>query len=152
LVVNGPEITQEIAATTYCDENIVYNNAHAVLDHPRKFYLTPQNTHLDAGATAAYLAAFDGHKKVYLLGFDCHSGQDNENYNVYTGTNGYPAHNDPTTEKFFVKSLDMIMEIYNDVEFVRVMPTVDWYCPEAWQYKINFRQIDFRTFVLEADL
>jgi hypothetical protein len=152
LVANGPEITKEIAESGYCESNIVYSDGGSVLDYPRKFYLTPQSPSWDAGAIAAYIACFDGHKKLYMIGFDGHSGQATEHYNIYNGTNGYPEFQSSNTEAFFIKSMSNLMDLYNDVEFIRVMPTPNWWCPEEWKFKLNFRQIEFRDFVLEVDL
>jgi hypothetical protein len=44
------------------------------------------------------------------------------------------------------------MNTYNDVEFVRVMPEATWWTPDEWAALPNFRQINFRDFVLEADI
>jgi hypothetical protein len=153
LVANGPEITQEIAASGYCANEIVYSTQNAVLDYPGKFYLTPQNPHWDAGTIAAYLSCFDGHKKVYLLGFDANDGGTQDNYNVYAGTNGYGARGEsPNTEEFSVRALELVMQTYSDVEFVRVMPQDSYYTPDRWKYQVNFRQIGWRDFVIEVDL
>jgi hypothetical protein len=152
LVVTPGEIAEEIARTPYCVANIVYSNADTVLDHPGKFYLTPQNPSYDAGSIAAYLAAFDGHKTVYLMGFDGNSGHEAYNYNVYTGTPGYAGAHSNSNEAFFTKALLTVMRTYDDVEFVRVMPAESAYCPQDWKYQLNFRQISFRDFVIEVDL
>jgi hypothetical protein len=152
LIANGPEIVNEIANSGYCDNEIVYSTQNAVLDYPGKFYLTPQNPHWDAGAIAAYLACFDGHEKIYLLGFDGHSGEEAAFYNVYAGTAGYPAKSAGSTEAFYAKSLKLVMDTYNDVEFVRVMPTNTWYMPELWKYQLNLTQIGWRDFVFDVDL
>jgi hypothetical protein len=152
LVSCGPEISKELAESGYCDNEIVFSTQDSVIQYPGKFYLTPQNPHWDAGAIAAYLACFDGHKTVYLIGFDGYSGENNSWYNVYAGTNGYPAAFDPNTQAFTDQSLKLVMDTYNDVDFVRVMPTSNWYMPELWKYQVNLRQISWRDFVLEVDL
>lgn len=152
LVANGPEFVAEIANSGYCKDQIVYSTQNAVLDYPGKFYLTPQNPHWDAGAVAAYLACFDGHKTVYLLGFDGHSGEEAAFYNVYAGTESYPDKNAGSTEAFYAKSLQIVMNTYSDVDFVRVMPQDSWYMPEEWKYQVNLRQIGWRDFVVEVDL
>jgi hypothetical protein len=86
-----------------------------------------------------------------MLGFD---GIDsaNNNYNIFAGTNNYPPIDYPTNEIFWVKSLATVMGVYSDTEFIRVMPTVKFRQPDAWKYFLNYRQIDFRQFVLEADI
>jgi len=153
LIVNGNNIAQEVANNYDCENKIVYANSDAVLSYPGKFYLTPQNPYWDAGAVAAYLACFDGHKRVYLMGFDGHSGQPDEHYNVYTGTTNYAdSQFEVNTEAFTSKSLKHVMDLYTDVDFVRVMPTPDWYMPDLWKYQLNLRQIDFQAFVQEIDL
>jgi len=152
LVCVGPTMANEIAQSGYSDNQIVYSTQDSVLNYPGKFYLTPQNPHWDSGAIAAYLACFDGHKTVYLMGYDGYSGEDNSWYNVYAGTPGYPSHMDPNTEAFTILSLKLVMDTYSDVDFVRVMPTRTYYMPDIWKYQLNLRQIDWRDFVVEVDI
>ena len=152
LIANGTDIIKEMSDNNYATRTITYADSDAVLDYPGKFYLIPQNPSWDAGAIAAYLACFDGHKTVYLLGFDTHSGEADHNYNVYAGTNGYATRNSPNQESFFSQTLLEVMTTYSDVDFVRVMPTETYYMPESWKYQLNLRQIDFRAFTLEVDL
>jgi hypothetical protein len=158
LVATGNEIINEIAGDNWHDTNryyertIVYANADAVLNFPGKFYLIPQNLGWNSGALAAYLACFDGHKKVYLLGHDAHSGEQTVNYNVYAGTPGYPKANDVNAEVFFTQAMLAVMQTYSDVDFVRVVPTEGFYMPDVWRYQLNLRQIVFRDFTVEIDL
>jgi hypothetical protein len=151
LVANGPDFVKEIAATHYPSQHITYASASELQDHPGKFYLIPQDPAWNAGTTATYLACFDGHKQVYMLGFD---GVDSANsgYCLYQGTNGYI---DPThgyNEEFMTKAMVKVFQTYNDVEFIRVMPTDTFRMPEAWKYMPNVRQITFHEMSLEVDL
>lgn len=132
LVVTDPAKVQAIAESGFTDNNIVYANAQYLLEYPGKFYLMPQNPAFDAGALAAYVACFDEHSKVFLLGYD-----------------GYT--ND-AEDAFWVKTLASVMSTYLDVEFVRVMPTADYSVADELQRLPNFRQIGFRDFVIEADI
>jgi hypothetical protein len=151
-LVASNDMAKEIANSGYCDANIVYSSSDAVLSYPGKFYLTPQQPAWDAGAIAAYLACFDGHQQIYIIGHDCHSGDSFHNYNVYVNTPNYPTTNSANTEAFFIKTLAEVMRTYSDVEFIRVMPDENWYIPEEWKYFVNFRQIHFNDFVKEIDL
>jgi hypothetical protein len=151
LVATGP-LVKEIAESGYCVSHIVYTNGQHILDYPNQFYLIPQNPAYNAGTIAAYLACFDGHKKVFLLGYDFHHGLAPVN-NVYKDTYGYS----PSTElqdntKFWATTLAHVVNTYPTVDFVRVAPTRDYWMPEELQVLLNFRQIDFRDFVLEADI
>lgn len=151
LVATGDEIVKEIADSGYCADNIVYANADSVLKYPGKFYLTPQNVLNDAGSIAAYMACFDGHKKVYLLGYDNYDMHSPYN-NVYKNTNGYLTSSHTDNGEFFARSLHDVISTYNDVEFVRIMPTASYWMHDMWKPLVNFRQISYRDFVLEADI
>jgi hypothetical protein len=132
LIVTDPDKVTAIAESDYAQDHIVYANAQYVIQHPGKFYLMPQNPAYDAGAMAAYLACFDGHTKVFLLGYDS-----------YTNDNA---------DSFYIKTLTAVMDTYKETEFVRVMPTAKYVCSDQLQSRVNFRQIGFRQFVTEADI
>lgn len=151
LVSTGTEISAEIANSGYCEDNIVYANAEVVAAHPQKFYLVPQDIHYDSGALAVYLACFDGHKHIYLLGFDNWTG-DGDNSNMYLETNCYGNSNQEPAHNFWTTTLKHIMETYHEVQFTRVMPTSGWWCPEAWKNCLNFNQITYKEFTLAIDL
>jgi hypothetical protein len=151
LVAQGNDIVTEIAGSSYPQNNIVYTNAIDLLAYPNTFYLIPYNPYADSGTTAAYIAAFDGHKKIYLLGFH---GQDtdNINFNIYAGTNGYdPDECDIGSDKW-TNNLYQLFKVYNDVEFKWVTSRGQNPLPESWKYCPNLRQLSFRDFVTDADL
>lgn len=147
----GTDIVQEIAYSGYCDNHVVYANKWNIADYPKKFYLIPEDPSWNSGSLAAYMACFDGHKKIYLLGFD---GNDNNgyNYNIYADSPGYPSINKTITESIWEKTMKKVFDTYTDVDFVRVAPTVNFRISESWKYCLNLRSIDFRQFVIEADL
>jgi hypothetical protein len=151
LVATGAQIVSEISDSDYCTDHIVYANAWAIASYTQKFYLIPQDPSWDAGSLATYLACFDGHKKIFLLGFDGNelNGRD---WNIYNGTAGYLPTTSSISEEFWSLSMFTLFNTYPDVDFVRVMPTANYRMPERWKYATNLRQIDFRQFVIEADL
>jgi len=151
LVASGDEIVKEIASSEYVKDNIVYTNAMHLLEYPGKFYLIPYNPYADAGTTAAYIAAFDGHKKIYLLGFE-EQDTENYNYNVYAGTNGYDALDVDVLSDKWVSNRIELFNLYDDVDFVWVTPRGRSTVPESHKSCLNFRQVSHRDFVLEADL
>lgn len=136
LIAVGDDHIEELAASDYPNDNIVYAHAQSVLQYPGKFYLIPQNIAYDAGAIAAYMACFDGHKKVFLLGYDSYVDD----------------HESHPNQTFFIKTLASVVKTYSDVDFVRVMPTTTYSCDTTLSSLINFRQITYRDFVLEADI
>jgi hypothetical protein len=151
LVVTSRIIADEISKTSYPTDNIVYTRVDISLEFPRKFYLIPRDPYADAGATAAYIAAFDGHKKIYLLGCD---GQFETNYNnnVYAGTTGYAAKDSDITGHNWEESYLQLFQVYNDVDFILVTASGRHNTFDSWRACTNFRQISHRDMVLEADL
>ena len=53
----------------YPTDNIVYTTGINCVRYPGNFYLIPLNPRLLDIATIVYLAAFDGHKEIFLLGY-----------------------------------------------------------------------------------
>lgn len=153
LVATGNNgIIEEIANSSYASDHIVYTNSIHLLEHPGKFYLIPYDPYADAGTTAAYIAAFDGHKKIYMLGFD---GYDlpGHNSNVYADTNGYDSKwgFDVEGDKL-INNRVQLCNVYSDVDFVWVTVRGRNTMPEPLKWVNNFRQISFRDLVLECDL
>jgi hypothetical protein len=148
----GEGIVKEIAESTRDKTGtLFYANSKYLEKYPGEFNFLPQNPDFNSGAMSAYMAAFDGHKRVYLLGFDGIDTPTN-NYNIFAGTANYPQLNHPISEDYWVRSLKTIMNVYTDTEFIRVCPTKKFRASESWKDSLNYRQIDFRQFVLEADI
>jgi hypothetical protein len=153
LVATGNNgIVSELASSSYVNDNIVYTNAIHLLEHPGKFYLIPYDPYADAGTTTAYIAAFDGHTKIYLLGFD---GYDlaGHNNNIYAGTTGYDDQwGFEIEQEKFTNNRAQLYDTYPDVDFVWVTQSGKTTTPERLRWCTNHRQISFRDLVIECDL
>jgi hypothetical protein len=83
----------KLVKNNYHEDNIIYTTARNCIDNPGEFYLIPQNPRLLLPALPVYLAAFDGHQEIFLLGyssqmfFDNHRWMDNvcEVFKAYNG-------------------------------------------------------------------
>lgn len=64
-----PRELEKITKTDYSENNIVYTSAANCLKYPGYFYLIPYGVRLPPSVTAAWLAAFDQHKEIFLLNF-----------------------------------------------------------------------------------
>lgn len=147
----GEGLIDEIAHATQDKTEMLYANSQYLQKYPGVFHFLPQNPDFNSGAMAAYMAAFDGHKKIFLLGFDGIDTIDN-NYNMFAGSPNYPPLDYPINENYWIRSLKTVMDVYHDTEFIRVCPTKNFRTPESWKNCLNYRQIDFRQFVSEADI
>ena len=59
----------KILESGYQRDNIVYTTPRNCIIHPGEFYLIPYNPRLLDLALVLYLAAFDGHQEIFLLGY-----------------------------------------------------------------------------------
>jgi hypothetical protein len=60
---------ETIQAANYQQDNIVYTTPRNCIRYPGQFYLIPYDPQMINMATIVYLAAFDGHKEIFLLGY-----------------------------------------------------------------------------------
>jgi hypothetical protein len=130
--------------------DITFSNQEIMRRYP-SMNLIPGAQRLDAGATAALLAAFHGAKKVFLFGYDGQP-EDWRNNNIYAGTEYYQAEDfTDISDQKWAANLANVIQTHDDVEFIRVAnPSEDSY--RRLRRYANFSTINFREFVTRADL
>ena len=151
LVANNPPMVEEIAESEYPNSNIVYSSAKEVVKYPGKFHLIPQNVTMDTGSLATYIACFDQHKKIYLLGFD---GQRTEGYNnnIYAGTRNYGTADDEVKDTKWIRNMAKIFNAYAEVQFIWVHPNPDYNFPESWNWHKNVQKMTTKKFIGELGI
>ena len=122
---------QEIDATGYSDQNIVYTTARNVSKYPGKLYLVPHIGRLDELAAAVYIAAFDGHNEVFLLGYN--NDTDNQ-----AGRIAWKEH------------VNSVFTAYKTTQFILVGTETNM--PDMWKNNRNVSCYDFRKFVSYCDV
>lgn len=118
----------KMSTTDYDTRSTVYTNSKLCLEHPGRFYLIPYLPRLHDMALPAYLAAFDEHKEIFLIGY---SAED-------------------TLCAKWIADLSQVIESYSEVSFFFVgrksnMPV------EFGKYP-NVRAMDNREFVYYCDI
>ena len=73
----------KILETNYQQDNIVYTTPRNCIVYPGEFYLIPYKPRLIDMAITLYLAAFDGHTEVFLLGYSDLTNGDSLNWHSY---------------------------------------------------------------------
>jgi len=113
----------------YTENNIVYTTSKNCVKRPGEFYLIPYNPLLCSAVLPIYLAAFDGHSEIFMIGYDKESniGQDNWIFQVTKIINAYSG----TRFVIVGNELNMLSELLN--------------CP-------NTRCFNFRDFVTYCDV
>lgn len=107
----------------------IYTTARIVLEHPGRFYLIPYLPTMDVLALSLYLAAFDEHKEIYMLGY---------NTDTVAGTVNWKS------------DVARVMATYPGTEFILVGTASNM--PDAWRKNANVSCMDVRTFVTHCDV
>lgn len=123
------ENVEAITAANYNQENIVYSTARNCVRHAGKFYLVPHAPVLDELSMAVYMAAFDGHREVFLLGYNNDTPMVDKNWSAY---------------------LNHVLQAYAATDFVLVGTASNM--PSVWRQNRNVRTIKYREFVSYCDV
>jgi hypothetical protein len=113
----------------YDEHCTVFTTARMCIDNPGRFYPVPYLPQLDSVTIPLYLAAFDGHIEVFMLGY-CIETQ--------AGT------------KTWISDIDNIMSAYSGTSFILV--GVEGNMPESWRSHVNTRCMTVRQFISYCDI
>jgi hypothetical protein len=123
----NPEILTQLLQKEYQVTNIVYTTARYCIEHPGEFYLIPLRERMHDFATLVYLAAFDGHKEIFLLGYNDEIDGGNTSWfdqvaNVFKAYAG--------TQFYLVGESTRMPDVWADCANVQCMNYRDWigYC------------------------
>jgi hypothetical protein len=68
-VETDQEKLNNILDTGFQQDHVVYTTSRNCLRYPGEFYLIPNRPQIVDIATIVYLAAFDGHREIFMLGY-----------------------------------------------------------------------------------
>jgi hypothetical protein len=123
-----PQQIKQIHDSNYHVDSVVYTTAKLCLAYPGDFYLIPQRPHIEDMATIIYLAAFDGHREIFLLG-----------YNKET----------PAGRNTWIDDIARIFKTY-PVDFYLVGESTNM--PESWLNCDNVRAINYLDWISYCDV
>lgn len=128
-VTGDKKILSEIVKLGYDESSVVYSGTAGVLAHPGHFYLVPYTPYLSNLATALYLASFDGHEEIFLIGCNVDVPFDDKNTNI-----------------------DMleVMRAYSGTKYISVGASTGH--PSTWLELPNFSTIPLREFISYCDI
>lgn len=121
-VETDPVKLGQILETGYQTSNIVYTSPRYCIAHPGEFYLIPLRPRIVDLATLLYIAAFDGHKEIFMLGYtDETDGGHNEwiqqittVFAAYTGTKFYLVGESTRMPDAWVNCSNTQLMVYRD--------------------------------------
>jgi len=119
----------QIIEKNYDEENIVYTNTRLCLENPGRFYLVPYMPYLDNKAIAIYLAAFDGHKEIFLIGYD---------------------QSTPSNNRLWHEHVNQIFQAYRSTKFYLVGTEANMF--PLWRKNSNVECMAYRKFISFCDV
>jgi hypothetical protein len=128
-VEKDESLLQELIEQHYYKDNIIYTTPKLCLQHPGVFYTIPFSPPVIKQVALAYLAAFDGHQEIFLLGYT-----DNENI----GNSDWGTH------------MNQVMLAYPATKFFHV--GYKSHTPDSWKNNSNFQQLTHREFIVHCDV
>ena len=128
-VETHPDRLATIVESGYQENNVVYTTARNCIIHPGEFYLIPNTPNLLDLATILYLAAFDGHREIFMLGY----------------------HNEtPVENQYWIKQIENVMNAYPGVIFYMVGE--ETIMPDLWMEAANSKNLTYREFISYCDI
>jgi hypothetical protein len=109
-------------------DSVVYTTAKICISYPGDFYLIPQRPQIEDLAAIVYMAAFDGHREIFLLG-----------YNKDT----------PAGRSTWIEDIAKIFRAYPVNFYLVGEPT---YMPESWLDCANVRAINYLDWISYCDI
>lgn len=113
----------------YTEKNIVYTTARQCIAMPGEFYLIPLSPKLLDIATLPYLAAFDGHQEIFLLGYNQETPVENATWN---------------------QQVRNVVDAYPGVRFYFVGEPTNMY--DSWLEPANTQAMTYRDFIGYCDV
>lgn len=130
-VENNASELKDMIDQKYTENTVVYTRVKNCLAMPGEFFIVPYGVRLDPIAQAAYLAAFDGHQEVFLVGVD--------------GVTSNLASNPQV-----ISDLNQVFAAYGSTQFRLV---TDGAQPHAvWLHNRNVEAWDYQKFISYCDV
>ena len=127
-LLQDPAQINELKSQQYHEKSIVYSTTRLCINNPGCFYPVPYQPPMDALAQTIYLAAFDGHREIFLLSY----------------------HKDlPAGTANWANDVDLVIKTYPGTKFYNIGYTA---VPPQWTNNSNFEIMDFRKFVSYCDI
>ena len=146
LIAVDVKMVNEIIATGYQNTHSVWTNPNkGIADNTNLNILNP---HLgwSSGPTALWLASKNGHKEIYILGFD-YEGLNGKVNNVYSGTPNYKKTEDAAT--FFgnwSSQTEKVIKENPHIQYYRVLGDKQFIPPNFTDEIKNLKHITFGEF------
>jgi len=122
----------ELVEQKLTEEIIVYTSTSNCLKSPGEFFIIPYGIKSTEEAVAAYLAAFDGHQEIFLVGYD-----------EYTADG-------LTRRTKMIETVGQVIKTYSTTKFHLVIDQGQ--VPKEWLPYRNLKEISVRDYISYCDI
>lgn len=119
---------RSVAKSGYDQRCTVYTTPRHCLENPGRFYIIPYLPVMDDLALSLYLAAFDGHREVFMLGF---------------------SRDLPIASTSWAQDVATVFRTYDTTRFILVGLVTP---PDSWLDLPNVSRMDIRKFISYCDI
>ena len=147
LIAVDVKMVNEIVETGYHKTNQVWTNPNKGLTSVEHLNFFNPHRGWSSGPTALFFAASNGHKDIYILGFDYEGDQGLLN-NVYADTRNYRSSKDKAT--FYgnwLQQTERVIKEFKHVNFYRVIEPLGFIPDKLKQAPENLHHITYEKFV-----
>jgi len=132
-VSRNTEQLEQIIEKEYTVHTVCYTSTKNCLTYPGEFYLVPYKLLGSDPLIATYIACFDGHKEIFLLGYDY------------------------IDDKSTTSEITELMNTYKGTKFTRVSAGAkrhqfDNQTPEEWKWCSNFNEMSYLEWISYCDV
>ena len=118
-----------MVAQDYDRTSTVFTTARICIENPGRFYPIPYLPQIDALAMPVYLAAFDGHEEVFMLGY---------------------CSDTPGGSRSWISDVDQVITAYAGTAFILI--GAEGIMPTSWRSHSNMRCMAVRDFITYCDI
>ena len=143
LVAVDVKMVNEIIASGYHKNNQVWTNPNKGITSKSNINFFNPHKGWSSGPTALWLSVLNGHKEIYILGFD-YKGLGDRFNNVYADTFNYKKSTDAAT--FFgnwLSQTDKVIREYRSVQFYRVINDAGFVPDKLNSSHVNLKHITY---------
>ena len=130
LIAQNREILPELIETKYTEKTICYSSPANCIKYPGEFYLLPYSISMNSHALAAWMACFDNHNEIYLVGYE-------------------QFDKEGKTQSKIIGGVSDVMKAYSNKKFIHVTDTKS---PDAWRKYLNFDMMSIRDYISYCDI
>jgi hypothetical protein len=146
LVAVDVKMVNEIIASGYHKTNEVWTNPNKGITTKNNINFFSPHRGWSSGPTALWYAANQGHKEIYILGFD-YQGVAGKFNNVYADTFNYKKSSDAATfHGNWLNQTEKVIKEYTNTKFYRVIENSGFVPDRLGSHLANLQHINYDRF------